>query len=130
MVTRSPAAGRRAHIWGRRRASDLSRTIFNVAVGLIAVHVVDDSFVQPQPGTSAGDHVFSGLVPLAILGLAAWAYPRVRSGAQATIALSLVPAAALSGIEGIYYGAKTGLSGDDYEPAGDGGGTRAAGIGR
>jgi hypothetical protein len=28
----------------------------NAAVGLIAVHVIDDSFVQPQPGTSAGDH--------------------------------------------------------------------------
>src|SRR5215213_8193217 len=80
MITRSSAAGRRAHIRGRRPATDPSRTIFNVAVGLIAVHVVDDSFMQPQPGTSAGDHVFSGLIPLAILGLAAWAYPRVRGG--------------------------------------------------
>src|SRR5215213_1092656 len=114
MITRSSAAGRRAHIRGRRPATDPNRTIFNVAVGLIAVHVVDDSFVQPQPGTSAGDHVFSGLIPLAILALAAWAYPRVRSGERATIALSLVPAATLSGIEGIYYGGKTGLSGDDY----------------
>jgi dienelactone hydrolase len=114
MVTRSPAAGRQAHIWGRRPAPDLSRTIFNGAVGLIAVHVVDDSFVQPQPGTSAGDHVFSGLIPLAILGLAVWAYPRVRAGARATIALSLVLPAVLSGVEGIYYGGKTGLTGDDY----------------
>jgi hypothetical protein len=114
MVSRSPVAGRQAHVWRRRPASDLSRTIFNVAVGLIAVHVVDDSFVQPQPGTSAGDHVFSGLIPLAILGLAAWAYPRVRAGARAAIALSLVVPAALSGAEGIYYGSKTGLSGDDY----------------
>ena len=114
MVTRSPVAGRQAHVWRRRPASDLSRTIFNAAVGLIAVHVVDDSFVQPQPGTSAGDHVFSGLIPLAILGLAAWAYPRVRAGARAAIALSLVVPAALSGVEGIYYGGKTGLSGDDY----------------
>jgi fermentation-respiration switch protein FrsA (DUF1100 family) len=94
--------------------SDLGRTIFNAAIGLIAVHIVDDSFAQPQPGTSAGDHIVSGLIPLAILGLAAWAYPRVRAGARAGIALSLVLPAALSGAEGIYYGGKTGLSGDDY----------------
>jgi uncharacterized protein len=91
-----------------------SRIVFNAAVGLIAIHVVDDSFVQPQPGTSAGDHAFSGLIPLAILGLAAWAYPRVRAGARAAIALSLVVPAVLSGVEAIYYAGKTGLSGDDF----------------
>ena len=40
---------------------------FGVAV--IAVHIVDDNFVQPQPGTSARDHLVSGLVPLAVLAL-------------------------------------------------------------
>lgn len=92
-----------------------TRTIwFAVAAGLIAVHVIDDSFVQPQPGTSAGDHAFSGLIPLAILALATYAYPRVRRGAAGAIALALVLPALLSGAEAIYYGGKTGLSGDDY----------------
>ena len=40
------------------------RTLVRVGVGVIALHVVDDSFVQPQPGTSATDHLVSGLVPL------------------------------------------------------------------
>jgi uncharacterized protein len=97
-----------------QKASALSRALFGTAVGLIAVHVIDDSFVQPQPGTSAGDHVFGGLILLAVLGLAAWAYPRVRAGARAAIALSLVVPAVLSGAEAIYYAGKTGLSGDDY----------------
>lgn len=88
--------------------------LFRLAIGVIAVHVVDDSFVQPQPGTSAGDHPFSGLIPLAILGLAAWAYPRARAGVRAAIALALVLPAVLSGSEAIYYWGKTGLSGDDY----------------
>ena len=66
-----------------------SRNLFLAAVGAIALHVVDDNFIQPQPGTSAGDHLFSGLIPLAVLGLAAWAYLRVGPGARATIALSL-----------------------------------------
>jgi hypothetical protein len=47
---------------GRREAA-----LFVLAAALIAVHVIDDSFVQPQPGTGAGDHLFSGLVPLALL---------------------------------------------------------------
>jgi dienelactone hydrolase len=92
----------------------LSTPLFLLGVALIALHVVDDSFLHPQPGTSAGDHLFSGLVPLAILGLAAWAHERVRPGAQAGMALVLVLPAALSGAEAIYYGGKTGLSGDDY----------------
>ena len=44
--------------------------LFFLAIGVIALHVVDDNYLQPQPGTSAGDHVVSGLVPLAVLGLA------------------------------------------------------------
>ena len=91
-----------------------SRNLFLAAVGAIALHVVDDNFVQPQPGTSADDHLFSGLIPLAVLALAAWAYLRVGPGARATIALSLVLPAILSGAEAIYYSGKTGLAGDDY----------------
>jgi uncharacterized protein len=88
--------------------------VFRAAAGLIGLHVVDDSFVQPQPGTSATDHLASGLIPLALLALMAWAYPRVRPGARAAFALALVLPAALSGAEAIYYGNKTGLAGDDY----------------
>jgi uncharacterized protein len=92
----------------------LDQRLFLVAVALIGLHVVDDSFLEPQPGTSAGDHVVSGLVPLLVLGLAAWAYPRVRPGARACIALVLVVPAALSGAEAVYYAGHGGLSGDDW----------------
>jgi hypothetical protein len=88
--------------------------LFLVAVGLLALHVVDDRFLQPQPGTSATGHLVSGLVPLALLGVAAWAYPRVSAGARATIALLLVLPAIVGGAEAIYYGTTTGLSDDDY----------------
>ena len=73
-----------------------------VALGLIALHVVDDSFVQPQPGTYAADHLVSGFVPLAVLGLAAWAYPRLRAGFRAVIALTLVIFGVVTGIEAVY----------------------------
>ena len=63
------------------------QTIFPAALGLIALHVADDSFLQPQPGTSAGDHLVSGLVPLAVLALGGALYARVSGGARAAIAL-------------------------------------------
>ena len=54
--------------------------IARLAIGVVAVHVVDDSFLQPNPGTSAGDHLFGGLVPLAVLVAAAAFYGRLRAG--------------------------------------------------
>jgi hypothetical protein len=83
-----------------------------VAVGLIALHVVDDRFVQPEFGTSASDHAVSGLAPLALLGVAAWAYRRLAVGARGWLSLALAALAAMSGVEAVYYGPRTGLSAD------------------
>jgi uncharacterized protein len=87
-----------------------------VAAGavVIAVHVVDDSFVQPQPDTSAGDHLVSGLVPLAVLALAALAYPRLRGGGRAAVAGMLGVFGIVAGVEAAYYTLHSGPSGDDY----------------
>ena len=62
--------------------------LFLFGAAAIALHVLDDSFLQPQPGTSARDHLLSGLVPTAVLVLAAWIYPRLRAGALAPRSLS------------------------------------------
>jgi uncharacterized protein len=95
-------------------AGRLERGIFLVAVGVIALHVADDSFLQPQPGTSAGDHLVSGLVPLAVLGLAAAVYPRLRGGARASIALLVGVFGIVAGIEAVHYTRHVGPSGDDF----------------
>jgi uncharacterized protein len=95
-------------------AGRLERRIFLVGVGVIALHVVDDSFLQPQPGTSAGDHLVSGLVPLAALGLAAVAYTRVRGGARAAIALLVGVFGIVVAIEAAHYTRHVGPSGDDF----------------
>lgn len=47
------------------RAGRVERWIFFVATSVIAVRVLDDNFIQPEVGTGAGDHLLSGLVPLA-----------------------------------------------------------------
>jgi fermentation-respiration switch protein FrsA (DUF1100 family) len=86
-----------------------------VAIAAIALHVADDSFLQPQPGTSAGDHLTGGLLPIALLTVGAVLYPRLRAGARATLALAFGFLGLVFGIaEAGYYTVRVGPSGDDY----------------
>jgi hypothetical protein len=89
-------------------------TIARVALAVMALHVIDDSFLQPAEGTSAADHLVSGLVPLAVFALVAWAFPRLRPGARAASALLLAPLGIVLGAEAVHYWREVGLSGDDY----------------
>jgi uncharacterized protein len=90
------------------------RLVFLVAVAVIALHVLDDSFIQPEPGTSAGDHLVSGLVPLAALAIAALAYRRIAPAWRAALALVIGLFGIMAGLEGWHYTMKVGASGDDY----------------
>jgi uncharacterized protein len=104
----------------RRRLADLASAVrresrlFVLGVAVIALHVLDDSFLQPAPGTSAGDHLVSGLIPLAALALAACAYPRLRGGRRGALALVLGVFGIVAGVEAVHYSSKVGASGDDY----------------
>ena len=53
-------------------------------------------------------------MPLALLALAGWAYPRLSGGRQGALALTLGVLGIAAGIEGVYYMREVGLSGDDY----------------
>jgi fermentation-respiration switch protein FrsA (DUF1100 family) len=100
-----------------RETATAARTevgLVRVTTAVVGLHVVDDNFLQPQPGTSAGGHLVSGLVPLACLGLGAVVYGRVRPGVRGAIALMLGFFGVLSGTEAIYYAQAVGPSGDDY----------------
>jgi hypothetical protein len=107
----------------RRRAAPLLRRwggagretrLFWLATALIALHVVDDNYVQPQPGTAAADHLASGLVPLAVLGLAAWGYPRLSGVLRGAVATVLGILGITAGVEGAHYARAVGPSGDDF----------------
>jgi uncharacterized protein len=78
------------------------------------LHIVDDNFLQPEPGTSAADHLVSGLVPLALVAVAAVAYGRLRAGFRASIALVFGFIGLLGGSEAAYYAQDVGVSGDDF----------------
>lgn len=89
--------------------------LFRVATAVAALHVADDNFLQPRAGTSAADHLVSGLTPLLALGGAAVVYPRLRAGARAAVALfigvlTLVIGATSAGYEAM----SVGPSGDDW----------------
>jgi dienelactone hydrolase len=95
----------------------LGRTEATIAVGglgVVAVHVLDDNFLQPQAGTSAGDHLVSGLVPLTVLLVVAVLYSRTRPGLRASLAAILGLFGVVTGIESVYYLDAGRLSGDDY----------------
>jgi uncharacterized protein len=93
---------------------DTTTKLFNAAVALIGLHIADDNFIQPPAGTSASDHLASGLVPLALLALAVWAFPRLSGGRRGALALVLGPLGVVSGIEAAHYTNQVGASGDDF----------------
>jgi hypothetical protein len=86
-----------------------------IALGIGALHVVDDNFLQPQPGTSAVDHLIGGLIQTAsFIGLA-WAYPRLRAGLRGMLAIFVGLFMIVMGAgEAGYYTRENGPSGDDY----------------
>jgi uncharacterized protein len=99
-----------------RVAAAVRRDYVLVAIGVavVAVHVLDDNFLQPEPGTTAGDHLASGLIPIGVLALACALYPRARPGVRGVLALLLAFSAFLAASEAVYYASKVGASGDDY----------------
>ena len=90
------------------------RALAKGALALVALHVIDDNFLQPEAGMSPGDHLVSGLVPLALLIGAAMVYTRLRSGARAMWALLAGFFGVLTGTEAVYYTLNGGPSGDDF----------------
>jgi hypothetical protein len=86
-----------------------------LALAIGALHVVDDNFLQPQPGTSAVDHLPGGLIQTAFFVLLAWAYPRMRPGLRGTLAIFVGLFMIVMGAgEAGYYTREDGPSGDDY----------------
>jgi hypothetical protein len=86
-----------------------------VALGIAALHVADDNFFQPEPGTSAGDHLVGGLIQVAFFLVLAWAYPRMRPGLRGTLAIFVGLFVVIMGVgEAGYYTREDGPSGDDY----------------
>ncbi len=90
-------------------------SLFLLGTALVALHVLDDTLLQPPAGTSAADHLVSALVPGGLLAAAAYSFGRVRAGRRAVLALSVgVFGIGIGAIEAGYYTTAVGPSGDDF----------------
>ena len=89
-------------------------TSLRVVTALVMIHVVDDRFLQPEPGTAATDHLISGLVVLAALHLAAAMAPRLGSGIRAIVATAVGRARIIAGALGGDAALHAGPARDDY----------------
>jgi dienelactone hydrolase len=87
--------------------------LFRTASAVIAVHVLDDSFLQPEPGVSPADHLLSGLAPVGVLAAVAIGYPRLRAGLRAVCALLVGGFGLTVASEAAYYTGQGELGGDD-----------------
>ena len=96
------------------QAVQRERVLVLLAFAAVGLHLADDNFLQPEPGTSAADHLVSGLLPLLLVAGAALAYGRVRAGARASLALVLGYFGVLVGTEAVYYAFAGAPSSDDY----------------
>lgn len=106
-----------AHLLARlAHAVQREQALLVLSVAVIGIHVADDNFVQPEPGTSVADHLVSGLVPLALALAAGVAIVsvRFRPGIRATFALLVGVFGVVAGTEAAYYAQAGALSGDDY----------------
>ena len=80
----------------------------------LAIHVVDDNFLQPEPGTTARDHLLSGLLPVGLLVAVAVAYIWLLPGLRAICSLLIGAFGLAATSEAVYYTSEVGASGDDF----------------
>ncbi len=88
--------------------------LFAALAGLVALHIADDNFLQPNAGTSAGDHLVGGLILLGLVAAAILSFGRARAGVQATLALLTGFLGLLIATEAVHYTREHGPEGDDF----------------
>ena len=99
------------------RAARYARTergIVTLALGAIGLHIADDNYLQPEPGTSPLEHLASGLVPIGLLAAVAVLYPRVRAGVRGWLALTFGALGVAFGVPSAYWLSQGEASGDHY----------------
>jgi uncharacterized protein len=109
-----PAASRASTAARIARFARTERGIVTIALGAIGLHVADDNYLQPEPGTAPLDHLASGLVPIGLLAAVAVLYPRVRGGVRGWLALTFGALGVAFGVPSAYWLSQGEASGDHY----------------
>ena len=92
-------------------------TTFRIATAVALLHAVDDAFLNRQPGVPLDQHVLAALVALGAGVAAIVAFPRLRPGVRAPIALVFGVFALVNGILHVRHIAGVGPAGSDYTGA-------------
>jgi dienelactone hydrolase len=88
--------------------------VVRAALALVALHVADDAFIHPEPGTAAADHIASGLIPVALLAALALAHPRLPAWWQSVLTGTVALTALVASIGvSARHAAIAGIGGDD-----------------
>ena len=109
-----PTPARPSTVARAARFARTERGVATIALGAVALHIADDNFLQPEPGTSPLDHLVSGLLPIGILAAVAALYLRVRAGLRAALALTFGVLGIAVGIPSAYWLSQGEASGDHY----------------
>jgi hypothetical protein len=83
-------------------------------MAVLALHAAVDSFIAPEPGTEAGDHLLRGGATFAVLIVAAYLYAHLRAGAQAAIAAAFGALALVGAGLAIADARAVGARGEDW----------------
>ena len=98
----------------RGSRSDRESQWWYLSAAVIGLHVIDDNFLQPEPGMSAGDHLLSGLVPLGVLGALLGLCVVLPAGGRAAGTLILGVLGVTASSEAVYYTSQGELGGDEF----------------
>jgi fermentation-respiration switch protein FrsA (DUF1100 family) len=79
LPTRGHLLARRAHAW--------ATLVFAGATAFALLHALDDAFLNRQPGVGVGEHALAALIALTIGLAGVAAFPRLRPGLRAGLAL-------------------------------------------
>ena len=89
-------------------------TVFRAALVVVAIGVADDAFFHAEPGVTAGDHLVSGVVPLAVAALLIALAPRLGGMVRGWLAIFAGTLAIVAGAtDGVRPAIVDRVSGDD-----------------
>jgi uncharacterized protein len=108
------SAGRESLFVRAGRYARTERGLVTIALGAIGLHIADDNYLQPEPGTSPLDHLAGGLIPIGLLAAVAVLYPRVRAGVRGWLALTFGALGIAFGVPSAYWLSQGEASGDHY----------------
>jgi uncharacterized protein len=96
-----------------RRHADGEAVLFTAAGSLAVVHALDDAFVHRGPGVGVGEFALLALVAIVVWAAGSAAFPRLRPGLRATLALTFGALAVANGGSHVLHVASDGVAGGD-----------------